>query len=355
MTPHEAFLEAIVADPEDTLRLVYADWLEDQGDAERAQFMRLHIELLRMPLNDPRRREYYERYRAMTVGQRYDLFPFPRSGPDGISVEFRRGFPDKVWLTVELFLRVAEDLFRKAPTIRTHCLLEAQLVVRELADSPYLARVRRLILGGRYAGAGTCDQLPGDAETAVLVASPHVRGLIGLTLHGNGLSSAGAQALANSPHLSGLRELDLGGWWDRTGFGNVNDLGDRGAEALAASPYLRQLTDLDLRMNGIGDRGVTALAASPILARLRCLDLSDNPVRAAGIRALASSPHVAALRSLRLYGTRIEAEGARALARSAPLAHLEELHIHRDHSIGVRGVEALEQRFGDRLHGGRYL
>ncbi|MBY0230983.1 MAG: TIGR02996 domain-containing protein, partial [Gemmataceae bacterium] len=39
---HDAFLEAILADPhDDAHRLVYADWLEENGDEARARFIRL--------------------------------------------------------------------------------------------------------------------------------------------------------------------------------------------------------------------------------------------------------------------------------------------------------------------------
>ena len=42
---HEAFLRAITANPDDdVLRLVYADWLEEQGDP-RAEFLRLDCAL----------------------------------------------------------------------------------------------------------------------------------------------------------------------------------------------------------------------------------------------------------------------------------------------------------------------
>lgn len=46
MTEHEAFLDAIIADPaDDTPRLMYADWLEERGNAERAEFIRVQIQL----------------------------------------------------------------------------------------------------------------------------------------------------------------------------------------------------------------------------------------------------------------------------------------------------------------------
>jgi uncharacterized protein (TIGR02996 family) len=54
MSSHESFLEALKADPgDDVTRLVYADWLEEQGDA-RGEFLRLEVELSRLPDHDER-------------------------------------------------------------------------------------------------------------------------------------------------------------------------------------------------------------------------------------------------------------------------------------------------------------
>jgi type VI secretion system protein ImpC len=48
MTGEEAFLQAILTDPEDDApRLVYADWLEEHGEAARADFIRVQCELAR--------------------------------------------------------------------------------------------------------------------------------------------------------------------------------------------------------------------------------------------------------------------------------------------------------------------
>src|SRR5438132_1016345 len=48
MTGAGAFLDAIRAQPDDdTPRLVYADWLDDRGDAARAEFLRVQCELAR--------------------------------------------------------------------------------------------------------------------------------------------------------------------------------------------------------------------------------------------------------------------------------------------------------------------
>jgi len=45
------FFRDILANPEDdTPRLIYADWLDDQGDEARAEFIRLQCELARLKL-----------------------------------------------------------------------------------------------------------------------------------------------------------------------------------------------------------------------------------------------------------------------------------------------------------------
>lgn len=50
--PREPFLAAICATPEDDgPRLIYSDWLEERGDAERAEFIRVQCKLARL---DPR-------------------------------------------------------------------------------------------------------------------------------------------------------------------------------------------------------------------------------------------------------------------------------------------------------------
>ena len=49
MTPADELLAQILAEPErDDLRLIFADWLEENGDGERAEFIRVQIELARL-------------------------------------------------------------------------------------------------------------------------------------------------------------------------------------------------------------------------------------------------------------------------------------------------------------------
>ena len=58
----EPFLRAISAAPDDDApRLVYADWLDEHGQPDRAEFVRLQVRLRHLPAHDPSRTELTSR------------------------------------------------------------------------------------------------------------------------------------------------------------------------------------------------------------------------------------------------------------------------------------------------------
>jgi uncharacterized protein (TIGR02996 family) len=66
MTHDDAFLQAILDAPDDdTPRLVYADWLEEHAEPERAEFIRVQCRLARTPEGDPRRQVLEAREREL--------------------------------------------------------------------------------------------------------------------------------------------------------------------------------------------------------------------------------------------------------------------------------------------------
>ena len=70
MTPEErSFLDAILADPaDDTVRLVYADWLEEHGRPERAEFIRLQVKLGVWCNMYPQEKGLLDTYRTVWLG-----------------------------------------------------------------------------------------------------------------------------------------------------------------------------------------------------------------------------------------------------------------------------------------------
>jgi uncharacterized protein (TIGR02996 family) len=75
MPRDEVFLSEIAASPEEEgLRLIYADWLEEQGDARsaaRAEFLRLEVALSHAP-DEGRRAEITDRLRELRAGIEVD-------------------------------------------------------------------------------------------------------------------------------------------------------------------------------------------------------------------------------------------------------------------------------------------
>ncbi len=78
MTHDEAFLQAILEAPDDdTPRLIYADWLEDQGDP-RGELIRLEAQLARLAADDPSRPALERRERRLFAEEAPHLTRSPR-------------------------------------------------------------------------------------------------------------------------------------------------------------------------------------------------------------------------------------------------------------------------------------
>src|SRR5438046_849825 len=141
MTHDEAFLADIREHPDDDVpRLVYADWLDENGQSDRAELIRVQIELASMP----------ETARAEELRQRQDALLKEHAqewlGPLRRIVaahEYRRGFVESVALTATRFLSRGDVLFRHAP-LRAVELRDAAEHVGDLAASPHLANLRAL-------------------------------------------------------------------------------------------------------------------------------------------------------------------------------------------------------------------
>jgi uncharacterized protein (TIGR02996 family) len=103
MTNDEAFLEAILERPEDDApRLVYADWLDEHGDPDRAEFIRLQCGLAGLEEDDPRRPPLLAREREL-LGRRQQEWLGPLR-PLLRRWTFRRGFLDAVAVPARVYL-----------------------------------------------------------------------------------------------------------------------------------------------------------------------------------------------------------------------------------------------------------
>jgi uncharacterized protein (TIGR02996 family) len=326
MSLEEAFLQAIRESPDDNApRLIFADWLEEHGNPERAEFIRVQCALATLPPAAPGRPALQRRQQELLREHaKVWLGSLPRLVH---RCTFRRGFVEKVSVEAAVFLTRADTLFRLAP-LRGVRLTAVARHVASLAASPYLARLASLSLDG--VGLG-------PHEARALAASPFLGGLRTLDLHNNRLAPAGVEALAACPGLSGLTSLYV----------RCCQLGQVGARALAESRHLTNLTALDLRGNGIPAEGLRALAAAAHLSRLKALWLGSNGVNDRLVRDLAEPPCRSSLVVLDLTSSTLLTDvGAFALARSPSLGGLKELALWPAARISPNGREALRRRFG---------
>jgi uncharacterized protein (TIGR02996 family) len=321
MPSDEAFLHDIVEHPdEDAPRLIYADWLDEHGRPERAEFIRVQCALAADPEDADLRRRERELLAEHGDAWRQEVPDWARE-----DCEFRRGFVAAVGCLVGDWLRHGDELVRRLPVEEVRFRRDPTAEPAALAGAPSLARLRSLIL----------DYVPlGDAGLARLIGSPHLGRLTELWLPGNDLGAGGAALVAAAPRLAGLVILDL----------RDNDLGDAGARALTASRTLSGLGALQLVNTRVGDPGAEALASGPWRG-LTQLYLGHNRIRDAGAQALARSAP-ASLRVLDLRANAVGNIGARALSGSAPLGDLELLDLEGN-PIDIAGD--LRQRFGHRV------
>ena len=354
----EAFLRVILENPEeDTPRLIFADWLQEQGDETRAEFIRLQCELARGVENEELNRELEARSQAFLLAHQVE-WQNELPGWDGVKWEtFERGFVSSVRVdSPDAFFAHAEEIFQVAPiqTLSLHRFYSDQ--ARALAEMKELTHLQNLHLedGNRI----------GNPGVESLAKSPYLSQLRILKLRANSIGPAGARAIAQSVNLSNLLNLDL----DRNDLFDEGpfllaesktltsmkylslgwtQMGDPGLASIAKSEALKGLVWLYLSSNQIHDEGVAALAASHTLRRLKALYLDSNRIGDVGAIALANSPVCKRLQWLYLRQNRISDPGGIALASSPYLEQVHEL-ILGDNQIGT-AADLLRSRFGRRV------
>lgn len=375
---------------DDTPRLVYADWLIDNGKDDRAEFIRVQIDRARLPAWDARqvRLRLREQELLKRHGEQW-LSELPTI--EGAKWEgFRRGIVAEVsFADYEVMRKSAHACRAVAPveavTVRWPRKAEGQhespiAELRELsltgrpgreeevqwlADSPQLATLRALTVRGLW------------LETMRrMMVSPHLGNLKSLRLPSNNLGNAGIGVLTQSSSISSLEELELHGrmyeaygedptvsascvsalaaWRGLLGVRVLrltgSNLGKAGFRALLRSPLAGSLKVLSLR-GGQFDGTVMGelMDAAPAL-RLESLDLGDNVLKQVGAEYVALAPCLSTLQELWLDRCDIPLDGARLLAKKAKfLGGLKMLHVGHNH-FGPTGLQALLDRAPASLH-----
>jgi uncharacterized protein (TIGR02996 family) len=368
MSDEDGLLAAIWAEPhDDTPRLVYADWLDENGQSPRAEFIRVQIELARRDPWDDHAVELTAREGALSdlhaaewkakLPQRWHSSPF------------HRGFLrlDLSKLPFERLIQLTPRQLRFAPLSRYHYNLEGDHI------DPFLqwpgAAVQDLFAprppaqDGWVERVAACKLLRNVSEIAVISGLRHVmqaaqvrmlldtwadRPLRTFDLREGvrvrtpaGADDATYATIAYHPVGAKLRRLAL-----RNGRPSTLALRE-----LVCSPHLENVRMFDLQGTWIGDAGTLELTQSPLLTHVWQLSLAATQLGDEGVISLANSPAVANLRLLNLYDNRIGVEGLRALARSAYLGNVQFLSLLGNPGCDDRQVGGeLRARFGHIAH-----
>jgi len=328
MTERDALHAAVCANPDDdTPRLVFADWLQEHGEEERAEFIRVQIELERLPVGkkraakearakellDAHEKEWAKPVQPFVAGHHRGTYADLYRDP----VVFRRGFVDVLSTEAELFCKSAEEMFAAAP-IREFRFDECG-GFDDLAKCKHLLRVRALDLSDAVLSSDGSD-------APALFRSKYLANLVSLIASGQGdnghLDNRGLTALANSKHFQKLERLDVGDNW--------------------------MFVDTPVRTTTVTRKLLWRLGAN--MPALRELRMAAMELKCGELSAFTTQPWVAQLRKLDLSGNEFGEHGCRALCASKRLANLEELDL-RENLIELPAAtkRELKARFGKRV------
>ena len=146
---HEALWRTIVAHPEDDLpRLVYADWIEEHGETDRAGFIRDQIEFARHQPWEPYAARCRHAHPNTLTGQlwRSSLPKIePRFWEWHPKTPFHRGFGwSLIVRDLTAFLSEAERLFAASPIGQLYLPTSTLDVWIRFAEQPWLPRVKSI-------------------------------------------------------------------------------------------------------------------------------------------------------------------------------------------------------------------
>jgi hypothetical protein len=301
---------------------MYADWLQENGQSDQAEFIRAQIETTRLPPNHPNAKTL--RARVVELAERYG-----ETWGEGAGERqhvFVRGFVSAVQVEElgDYCLAVSERANRPAYplVVDRHPIrvVYASHVYEQpggpSATCPFFARLT---------GLGSNSRGWGGESVAHVLTNPHLAGLKMLDFcNGDYNGTEAARGIAAATHLTNLRVLDLTG----------NRIGDEGMEALAGAKHLSGLralrlgTDMGDAHNGLTDDALAALARSRSFSSLTQLILSGNDFDSDGVKRLLKADWIGNLTELDL-GLTWNEERVMAVARSRRLVNLRRLSVGR--------------------------
>jgi uncharacterized protein (TIGR02996 family) len=257
MSDGNALLRAILDNPDDDApRLIYADWLEEHGDPDRATFIRAQIELACLPPDHPDRDRLVQTERTLWKANRAAWTAWV---PGWVkSHEFRRGFLEMIRCDAGTFVSEAVEIRSRAPILSVR--LETRM---SLAEPLFFCRGLNGLREVRFS-------LPiHRGDWVHLARSPYFGCLLSLEIASSAHADELIFYLTRSLAFPMLRSLRLRSF----------PLGDELTARLVGHVWSGRLRTLDLGRNEISSAGAQALVDSPHLENLEYLNLRGNPLR----------------------------------------------------------------------------
>ncbi len=357
---HAAFRAAICATPEDdTLRLVYADWLDEQGEFALAEFIRTQIELSHLTPTDPRRPDLEDRENELL---RTHETTWLGSVPGSItSWKFDRGFLKEIAGDPRTLIHPGVEAFLESHPVTRLDLQQSfsrdLSLVQQLTQVSWLSRIKELLIDVLHLGLRGLGQLLQSEQLGPLQQLELTR------LNQSGVFSKLPSVLSSNERLTRLKRFRLS-YWSGPSAGLVKLVNATGIEELQLdhvatefdqllgahefrplrklelTSFLPQLWEslsaagnrplvTQLGLSALNETGVTFLELlnSPALGKLTALDLSEARVTAPDIRGLAGTDFWERCEELRLVRGHCPPDVMRDLANDRPPHRLRVLKL----------------------------
>lgn len=308
MHDDQHFLADIRESPgDDGPRLVYADWLEEQGDSTRAELIRVQCELAAMPWDAKGRAKLQNRELAL----------FRKHKPEWLGeyasmvrvAHFERGFVERVALSPQKFLQHSDAIFARAPIQKVTLLQVSDKTAPAIAACESLRHVRDFDISGHLLTSAGWHQL---------FASPHLTGLsaIELSMDSERVSTVDLlDALLDCRSLPGIER-----------FSAHLELADGASQQAFQELPIVNLKSLALP--SLSTDGFRLIGAMPYFPKLNRLNLSNQHVARDSFQQL--SANASNLRQLNISRSTLTNRHARSLAQCGRFDNLEELDVHRN-------------------------
>ena len=324
MTDRQAFVAAIRDHPRDTLiRLAFADWLEEHGDAPRAAFARHQVEADRLRPGTAERLSHLDAADALEREHEAEWLGAWRDRL--VDWEFRGGCVTRVRITLSAWREFGAELFAWEPAGRVEIVSDSGVQlnsadVRASLRVPAFRQVRECGAVVRRGVGPAASVLPmGVWAEKLPLSAGALRGFYPVT-DGEELDPSQArpgepirvgitypEGLFRAAQVRSLSRLDLSGIQFQYPHSDLGNL-------ITNAPFAPALRTLRLRNCQLTMSDIQAIAGCAALKNLRGFHI-DTRATSESWSALFNSPHLRNVRSLTVPALRLSEYARSAMAR----------------------------------------